>query len=74
MSIYDDEMTYRGLQATTIPHVVSEDPGVRRSSVSPGVLQVHVRAGVGLWVVKGSSMINPMDLTTVLIHSSRPLK
>ena len=61
MSIYDDEMTYRSLQTTIILHIIFEDPGVHRSSLITGVLQVHVLASLGSWVVKGSSVINPTN-------------
>ena len=43
------------------------------SSVSPGTLPVHILVGVGPWVAKGSSTINPTDCIMVPIHSGRPL-
>ena len=39
------------------------------SRVCPGVLPIHVLAGVGPWVVEGSSTVNPTGWTTVGILS-----
>ena len=58
------------LPSRTSPPKVS---GCAPSSVSPGNHQVHVLAGVGPWVIRGSSMVNTTDWTTVLIRSNRPI-
>ena len=43
------------------------------SSVSSGILPVHVLAGVEPWIVEGSSIVNPTDWAIVSILSSRLL-
>ena len=50
-------------QAASLPLVLLA-PEVRRV-VQSRKLPIHVLAGVGAWVVDGSSMVNKTDRTTV---------
>ena len=67
MAIYDAEMISR-LTNKCLPARCRRSSESAPSSVNAGVLQVHVLASVGWWVVDVSFMTNPTDWTSVSIN------